>query len=394
MARAHWIGLAAAIIVIVASAHAEEKRWTGGAGNGNWSDDNNWFPAGKPGAGDDVVIPGGSGDIKLPGGDPAHVMVKSLKMECPPAGTSTIRPQPDDRHVEITAQDFVEIGPCGVIRGNDGTSAHPKGGNVDIIVLGTGGHIRNEGLIIGGSGDVPADGGVPAPGGDVTLKGNTITNTGRELGGMGGSKGAGVGNGARGGNVTNQATGPNGTVQQNGEKKGGPGGGPGSGGGVQGPDGKVACLAPGSVQVGPANVMTGRTIEVRVNPGGLIGMQGLPPNAIHAAVTVFIDAGFPGGQVLLFGAGPNCIVAGQRVCVRGNAVTSQGVTLAMLTQPDAQSCVNCPGDYNADGAVDDFDAFDFLNDFFAGSFNADINNDESVDDFDYFEFLNAFFGPC
>ncbi|MBL8763383.1 MAG: hypothetical protein JNM07_03845 [Phycisphaerae bacterium] len=54
----------------------------------------------------------------------------------------------------------------------------------------------------------------------------------------------------------------------------------------------------------------------------------------------------------------------------------------------------CPGDYNADTSVDDFDFFDFLNDFNANNSAADVNGDTSVDDFDFFDFMNAFNTPC
>ncbi|MBL8764592.1 MAG: S8 family serine peptidase [Phycisphaerae bacterium] len=61
---------------------------------------------------------------------------------------------------------------------------------------------------------------------------------------------------------------------------------------------------------------------------------------------------------------------------------------------NALAALGCDGDYNADGSVDDFDLFDFLNVFFANSPRADFNGDTAVDDFDLFDFLNAFFGPC
>ncbi|MBL8764452.1 MAG: VCBS repeat-containing protein [Phycisphaerae bacterium] len=54
----------------------------------------------------------------------------------------------------------------------------------------------------------------------------------------------------------------------------------------------------------------------------------------------------------------------------------------------------CPADFNDDGAVDDFDVFDFLNVFNEGDPAADFNLDGSVDDFDYFDFLNRFFSNC
>ncbi|MBL8765027.1 MAG: S8 family serine peptidase [Phycisphaerae bacterium] len=70
----------------------------------------------------------------------------------------------------------------------------------------------------------------------------------------------------------------------------------------------------------------------------------------------------------------------------GRADTLNAVTAALATL--------CPGDYNGDTSVDDFDFFEYLNDFNANDLRADFNGDTSVDDFDYFEFLNAFFTPC
>ncbi|MBL8762659.1 MAG: hypothetical protein JNM07_00130 [Phycisphaerae bacterium] len=53
---------------------------------------------------------------------------------------------------------------------------------------------------------------------------------------------------------------------------------------------------------------------------------------------------------------------------------------------------SCPGDFNGDTSVDDFDFFDFLNAFNAQQGSADFNGDTSIDDFDFFDFLNAFNG--
>ena len=48
------------------------------------------------------------------------------------------------------------------------------------------------------------------------------------------------------------------------------------------------------------------------------------------------------------------------------------------------------GDYNADGTKDIFDVFAFLDDFNAGSADADLQRDCVFDVFDVFAFLNAF----
>ncbi|MBL8764453.1 MAG: hypothetical protein JNM07_09315 [Phycisphaerae bacterium] len=56
--------------------------------------------------------------------------------------------------------------------------------------------------------------------------------------------------------------------------------------------------------------------------------------------------------------------------------------------------VYCPADFNQDGAVDDYDFFDFLNAFLGGDAAGDFNADGATDDFDYFDFANLFFGGC
>jgi hypothetical protein len=65
-----------------------------------------------------------------------------------------------------------------------------------------------------------------------------------------------------------------------------------------------------------------------------------------------------------------------------------GACIAFYYHADA----GCPGDWNGDTSVDDFDFFDFLNDF--NNNNADFNGDTSTDDFDFFDFMNAFNTPC
>jgi len=61
---------------------------------------------------------------------------------------------------------------------------------------------------------------------------------------------------------------------------------------------------------------------------------------------------------------------------------------------DACAAAPCPADFNADGAVNSQDFFDFLNQFFALSMNSDFNRDGAVNSQDFFDFLNAFFAGC
>ncbi|MBC7773563.1 MAG: hypothetical protein H7210_13795 [Pyrinomonadaceae bacterium] len=60
------------------------------------------------------------------------------------------------------------------------------------------------------------------------------------------------------------------------------------------------------------------------------------------------------------------------------------------------SCTNpaCPADFNADGAVNSTDFFDFLTAFFKQAPIADFNHDTFINSQDFFEFLAAFFAGC
>ncbi|MGE3106800.1 MAG: GC-type dockerin domain-anchored protein [Phycisphaerales bacterium] len=54
----------------------------------------------------------------------------------------------------------------------------------------------------------------------------------------------------------------------------------------------------------------------------------------------------------------------------------------------------CAADFNADGAVNSQDFFDFLSAFFVLAPQADVNHDTFVNSQDYFDFLSAFFVGC
>lgn len=61
---------------------------------------------------------------------------------------------------------------------------------------------------------------------------------------------------------------------------------------------------------------------------------------------------------------------------------------------DAESQVECRGDFNFDGVVDFFDYLDFVQVFADGNMNADFDVDGTIDFFDYLEFLEAFNERC
>ncbi|MBL8763505.1 MAG: hypothetical protein JNM07_04465 [Phycisphaerae bacterium] len=87
-----------------------------------------------------------------------------------------------------------------------------------------------------------------------------------------------------------------------------------------------------------------------------------------------------------------------RIVPSTGAASVAGGTGGFFGSSYGMACANpkpaCPGDFNGDTSVDDFDLFDFLNAFNANQGAADFNGDTSVDDFDLFDFLNAFGTPC
>jgi hypothetical protein len=63
------------------------------------------------------------------------------------------------------------------------------------------------------------------------------------------------------------------------------------------------------------------------------------------------------------------------------------------TEPDTPIRI-CDVDFNADGAVNTQDFFDFLTLFFVSDPRADFNHTGTVTSHDFFMFLDAFFVGC
>lgn len=75
----------------------------------------------------------------------------------------------------------------------------------------------------------------------------------------------------------------------------------------------------------------------------------------------------------------------------GFGTTAAGKTTGYVLRPRSAPC---PADFNADGAADSRDFFDFLAAFFVQAPSADITADGTVDSQDFFAFLGAFFAGC
>lgn len=71
---------------------------------------------------------------------------------------------------------------------------------------------------------------------------------------------------------------------------------------------------------------------------------------------------------------------------------SDDVSILLNVTPECPPL--CAGDFNADGAVNSQDYFDFITAFFALNGAADFNHDTFINSQDYFDFLGAFFGGC
>ncbi|MBL8765253.1 MAG: hypothetical protein JNM07_13390 [Phycisphaerae bacterium] len=56
--------------------------------------------------------------------------------------------------------------------------------------------------------------------------------------------------------------------------------------------------------------------------------------------------------------------------------------------------LGCPADFNADGYIDDFDYFDYLNAYHAPGTSADLNGDGEVNEVDFALFAAMFFSAC
>ncbi len=303
------------------AAMAATITWTGGAGDNKWESGGNWSGGVVPGPDDDVVIPPNSGEIKTDG---ELKEVRSLDVQDSDGGGTTIRADGPGKSVKIKASGDIYIGEGNTVSGNNGNNGQ-AGGDVDIES--TGGDVTNKGTLKGGDGGT---GSRPRRGGHVKVKGQNVTNEGTETGGAGGSQTGTRGKGANGGNVTNEAV----ETCRPGSKAGGA---PGTGPGGPGKKGRVTSSADEFLVFLPGDWQSGDMVSILVGPGGLIHMAELPEGAIQADTSVYIDAGGPGGPIILSGipAGVPAIIAGESICVHGTVLLDPGLELADITEPTA-----------------------------------------------------------
>lgn len=125
-----------------------------------------------------------------------------------------------------------------------------------------------------------------------------------------------------------------------------------------------------------------------------------PPSQIHFLFAgsgdftdVMLDA--PSASLVTTGAMPagdyHLIVDVNRAASGNNDHIATTVNLMLTVTPPLPPC---PADFNADGAANSQDLFDFLGAFFAAAPAADFNTDLAIDSQDFFDFLVAFFGGC
>jgi hypothetical protein len=91
-----------------------------------------------------------------------------------------------------------------------------------------------------------------------------------------------------------------------------------------------------------------------------------------------------------YGLGKMCHVVSPDMC--NPTPSPNGAYRGNCTVCMPLSC--CPADYNNNGIVSVQDIFDYLADFFAGSFNTDFNNNMFISVQDLFDFLAAYFAGC
>ncbi|MBL8764932.1 MAG: hypothetical protein JNM07_11745 [Phycisphaerae bacterium] len=166
-----------------------------------------------------------------------------------------------------------------------------------------------------------------------------------------------------------------------------------------------AQYGPRTTTANPSSPVSG-LIEATVNnsnSGGVTSSDASAALGVTTGVEVSIDLnelGYDGASVIkvcaFINGGGHDYVSNQFAAPLpsgyGNMADPRYVNLAAAPGRQWFPVTGCPSDWNGDGSVDDFDFFDFLNDFSAGT--ADFNLDQSTDDFDFFDFLNAFNVNC